>query len=41
MGAIAQTDAFATTVEYVHKVKLIDKGRMQQLLAQHVGLFEG
>ena len=29
------------TVEYVQKVKLIDKARMQQLLAQHVGLLKG
>jgi len=28
------------TVEHVHKVKLIDKGRMHELLARHVGLFE-
>jgi hypothetical protein len=28
------------TQEYVHKVKLIDKGRMHELLARHVGLFE-
>ena len=28
------------TVEHVHKVKLIDKARMQQLFAQHVGLLE-
>jgi hypothetical protein len=28
------------TQEYVHKVKSIDKGRMHELLARHVGLFE-
>jgi phage terminase small subunit len=27
-------------IEHVHKVKLIDKGRMHELLARHVGLFE-
>ena len=26
--------------EFVYKVKLIDKGKMQELLARHVGLFE-
>jgi len=26
--------------EFVYKVKLIDKGRMHELLARHVGLFE-
>jgi phage terminase small subunit len=26
--------------EFVHKVKLIDKGRMHELLARHVGLYE-
>jgi hypothetical protein len=29
------------TVEYVHKIKLIQKGKMHELLARHVGLFEG
>jgi phage terminase small subunit len=28
------------TVEHVHKVKLVDKGKMLELLARHVGLFE-
>ena len=27
--------------EFVYKVKLIDKGRMHELLARNVGLFEG
>jgi hypothetical protein len=27
-------------VEHIHQVKLIDKGRMHDLLARHVGLFE-
>ena len=26
--------------EFVHKVKLVDKGRMHELLARHVGLYE-
>ena len=25
----------------MYKVKLIDKGKMQELLARHVGLFDG
>jgi hypothetical protein len=29
------------TQEHVYKVKLINKGRMQELLARHVGLFDG
>ena len=28
------------TVEHVHKVKLIEKGKMHELLARHVGLFD-
>jgi len=28
-------------VEHIHKIKLIDKGKMQELLARHVGLFDG
>jgi len=29
------------TQEHVYKVKLISKGRMHELLARHVGLFDG
>jgi hypothetical protein len=28
-------------VERVHKIKLIDKGRMHEVLARHVGIFNG